>query len=68
MWIAEERLARALNMATTFENVRLASYDEEGKIKDSHDASFKLDVTENSGSLTINFVNGMLSYFSQIWK
>ena len=55
-------------MATTFENVRLASYDEEGKIKDSHDASFKLDVTENSGSLTINFVNGMLSYFSQIWK
>ncbi|GFR97748.1 histone-arginine methyltransferase CARM1 [Elysia marginata] len=44
-------------MATTFENVRLAAYDEQGKIKESHDASFKLDITENSGCLTVNFLN-----------
>ncbi|GFN91332.1 histone-arginine methyltransferase carmer, partial [Plakobranchus ocellatus] len=44
-------------MATTFENVRLASYDEQGNIKDSSDTSFKLDITEISGSLSVNFVS-----------
>lgn len=47
-------------MATVFENVRFASYDGDGKIKEIDDVPYKLDIAEENGTLVVNLCNGKL--------
>ncbi|KAH9499933.1 Histone-arginine methyltransferase carm1 [Bulinus truncatus] len=45
-------------MATTFENVRFNSYDENGRIADPSDVVYKLEVIEDLEVLFLNLYNG----------
>jgi histone-arginine methyltransferase CARM1 len=49
---------RATKMATTFENVRCGSYDGEGKLAGVLDVTYRLNIAEDNGVLTVSLYNG----------
>ncbi|XP_005102517.1 histone-arginine methyltransferase CARMER isoform X2 [Aplysia californica] len=45
-------------MATTFENVRLSFFEDDGKVREVVDVPHKLDIREDSNSLIVSLYNG----------
>jgi len=44
-------------MATAFENVRLGNFGEDGLLPEIKDVTYKVEIKEESNSLSINFIN-----------
>ena len=50
-------------MATSFENVRMGSFGDDGLIPEIQEVPYKLEIKEESQSLCIKFFNGKQSFF-----